>query len=129
VLSPFSSPPTPESAQEDVRLLVTSRSDHTDHDTALMGVVTDDGELDPRTPFAHPWPRVELVPTVATPDAFPASIKGRLTEALAGKTNGLVLFGSGSIDEHPAIHLVAASLALTEHAGPAARVMPRHRST
>ncbi|MEM5460212.1 hypothetical protein VSR69_36010 [Paraburkholderia phytofirmans] len=121
--------PTPESAQADVRLLVTSRPDHTDHDTTLTGVVTDDGELEPRTPFAQPWPHVELVPTVATPDVFPASIKGRLSEALAGKTNGLLLFGSGSIDEHPAMHLVAASLALTERAGPAARVMPRHRST
>ncbi|REE07234.1 hypothetical protein B0G71_7717 [Paraburkholderia sp. BL27I4N3] len=121
--------PTPESAHEDVRLLVTSRPDHTDHDTALIGVVTDDGELEPRTPFARQWPRVELVPTAATPDAFPTSIMGPLSEALAGKTSGLVLFGSGAIDEHPAIHLVAASLALTEHAGPAARVMPRHRST
>jgi hypothetical protein len=108
---------------------VTSRPDHTDHDTTLAGVVTDDGEPEPRTAFAQPWPHVELVPTVATPDVFPASIKGRLSEALAGKTNGLVLFGSGSIDEHPAMHLVAASLALTERAGPAARVMPRHRST
>lgn len=121
--------PTPESAHEDVHLLVTSRPDHTDHDTALTGVVTDDGELEPRTPFARPWPRVELVPTAATSNAFPTSIMGPLSEALAGTTSGLVLFGSGAIDEHPAIHLVAASLALTEHAGPAARVMPRHRST
>ncbi|MFM0239664.1 hypothetical protein [Paraburkholderia phytofirmans] len=121
--------PTPESVHEDVRLLVTSRPDHTDHDTALIGVVTDNGELEPRTPFARPWPHVELVPTVATADALPASIAGPLRDALADKTSGLLLFGSGTIDDHAAIHLVAASLALTEHVGPAARVMPRHRST
>ncbi|MFL9954609.1 hypothetical protein PQR21_32885 [Paraburkholderia nemoris] len=121
--------PTPESIHEDVRLLVTSRPDHTDHDTALIGVVTDAGELEPRTPFAQLWPRVELVPTVATADALPASIAGPLRDALANRTSGLVLFGSGTIDDHAASHLVAASLALTEHAGPAARVMPRHRST
>ncbi|KAA1004851.1 hypothetical protein FVF58_30510 [Paraburkholderia panacisoli] len=121
--------PTPGSAHEDVQLLVTSRPDHTDHDTALIGAVTNHGELEARTPFARPWPRVELVPTVATTDALPSSVVGPLREALAGMINGLVLFGSGAIEDHAAVHLVAASLALTEHAGPAARVMPRHRST
>ena len=121
--------PTPETLNEDVRLIVKSRPNHTDHDTALIGVVTDAGELEAVTPFARPWPRIELVPTVATTEAFPASIVGLLRDALAHKTSGLVLFGSGAIDDHAAIHLVAASLTLTEHAGPAVRVMPRHRST
>ncbi|HDR9166380.1 TPA: hypothetical protein QDB40_000285 [Burkholderia vietnamiensis] len=121
--------PTPESAREDVQLLVRSRPDHTDHDTALIGTVTDHGELEALTPFARSWPRIELVPTIATTDALPSSVVGPLREALAGKTRGLVLLGSGAIADHAAIHLVAASLALTEHAGPAARVMPRHRST
>lgn len=121
--------PSPESVHQDVLLLVTSRPDYTDHDTALTGVITDDGELETRTPFARPWPRVELVQTVATPNAIPPSVLRPLSDALAEKKSGLLLFGSGAIDEHPAIHLVAASLALTEHVGPAARVMPRHRST
>ncbi|MBJ9659119.1 hypothetical protein [Burkholderia gladioli] len=121
--------PTPDTINEDVQLIVTSRPSHTDHDTALIGVVTDAGELEAVTPFARPWPRIELVPTVATTDAFPASVVGPLRDALADKTSGLVLFGSGAIEDHAAIHLVAASLALTEHAGPAVRVMPRHRST
>lgn len=121
--------PTPETINEDVQLIVTSRPNHTDHDTALIGVVTGTGELEAVTPFAQPWPRIELVPTAATTDAFPASVVGPLRDALARKTSGLVLFGSGAIEDHAAIHLVAASLALTEHAGPAVRVMPRHRST
>ncbi|HDR9236614.1 TPA: hypothetical protein QDB43_000299 [Burkholderia vietnamiensis] len=121
--------PTPDTIKEDVQLIVTSRPNHTDHDTALIGVVTEAGELEAVTPFARPWPRIELVPTVATTDAFPASVVGPLRDALAGKTSGVVLFGSGAIEDHAAIHLVAASLALTERAGPAARVMPRHRST
>ena len=121
--------PTPDTINEDVQSIVTSRPNHTDHDTALIGVVTDTGELEAVTPFARPWPGIELVPTVATTDAFPASVIVPLRNALAGKTSGLVLFGSGAIEGHAAIHLVAASLARTEDAGPAVRVMPRHRST
>ncbi|MBJ9920651.1 MULTISPECIES: hypothetical protein [Burkholderia] len=121
--------PTPDTINEDVRLIVMSRADHTDHDTALIGVVTDEGELEAVTPFARPWPRIELVPTLATTDAFPASLVGPLRDALTERTSGLLLFGSAVIAEHSAMDLVAASLALTEHAGPAARVMARHRST
>lgn len=39
------------------------------------------------------------------------------------------MFGSGEIKDHSGIELVAASLALSEHCGPAARIMSRHRST
>lgn len=62
-------------------------------------------------------------------DALPSAAKPLLATALAENTAGLVLFGSEVIEEHPAIDLVAASLSLTEHVGPAARIMPRHRST
>jgi hypothetical protein len=39
------------------------------------------------------------------------------------------LLGSEDNTDNPAAELVAATLALTEHAGPAARIMPRNRST
>jgi hypothetical protein len=121
--------PTPETLHEDVRLMASSLPDHSDHDTALIGVVTDDGELEARTPFARPWPTIELVSTSATTVAFPAPLFHPLRDALAERTSGVLLFGSGEIEDHSGIELVAASLALTEHCGPAARIMPRHRST
>lgn len=121
--------PAPETPHEDVRLSVASRPDHSDQETALIGVVTNDGELEARTPFARPWPRIESGSTTATTDGLPTPLLSPLRDALAQRTNGLLLFGSSVISEHCAIELVAASLALTEHVGPAARVMPRHRST
>ncbi|OLL33525.1 hypothetical protein BTH42_00580 [Burkholderia sp. SRS-W-2-2016] len=121
--------PTPDTLQEDVRLMVTSRPKHTDEETALVGIVSDDGALEVRAPFARPWPRVDSIPTSATSSAFPAPLLEPLRDALAERTSGLLLFGSAVIEEHSAIDLVAASLALTDHCGPAARIMPRHRST
>ncbi|KGE06617.1 hypothetical protein LA03_31400 [Burkholderia gladioli] len=121
--------PAPDTLNEDVQLIVTSHRDHTDHSTALIGVVTAAGQLEAVSPFARTWPRIEFVPTVATTDAFPAAVVDPLRGALAKRTTGLILLGSGSVDDRVATHLVAASLALTEHAGPAARIMPRHRTT
>jgi hypothetical protein len=121
--------PTPETLHEDVRLMVTSRDGHVDEETALIGVVTDEGELQARTPFSEAWPTIEQVTVTGTADALPTPLMGPLRDALAERTNGLLLFGSAVIAEHSAMDLVAASLALTERAGPAARIMARHRST
>jgi hypothetical protein len=52
-----------------------------------------------------------------------------LRRELATRTSGIVLFGSSEIVDHSAAEQVAAGLALTGHAGPAARIMPRHRGT
>ncbi|MEF9443330.1 hypothetical protein OWT26_25490 [Burkholderia sp. 1A5] len=58
--------PTPDTINEDVRLIVMSRADHTDHDTALIGVVTDkeNSKRSRRSPghgrassWCPPWPR------------------------------------------------------------------------
>lgn len=121
--------PTPDALREDVRLMVVSRPEHSDHETALLGIVTDDGDLEVRTPFAHPWPLVEQRKSPAMTNAMPTPILAPLRDALVERTTGLLLFGSAIIAENSAMELVAASLALTEHVGPAARVMPRHRST
>jgi hypothetical protein len=50
-----------------------------------------------------------------------------LRSVLSRRTRGLLLFGSSTIEEHWAIDLVTASLALTDHAGPVARIMARKR--
>lgn len=122
--------PTPESMCEDVHLMITSVQETEDHcEEALMGVVTDKGELLERSPFARARPRVKTAPTPATLDAIPVRARRKLEDALSKRSTGLLLFGSSTLHEHSAIDLVAGSLAMTQHAGPAARVMPRHRST
>jgi len=121
--------PTPEAICEDVHLLVRSRPEHDDEEAALVGIVTEDGDLVVSTPFASEWPKLETYKSVAMPAALPGSVVEPLREVLAERKSGLLLFGSTVIAENSAMHLVAASLALTEHLGPAARIMPRHRST
>ena len=87
------------------------------------------GELKARTPFAGAWPQIVQTGPVATTDDLPAPLLAPLRNALIGRTSGLLMFGSSVITDHCAIDLVAASLALVKHVGPAARIMPRHRST
>ena len=122
--------PTPEAMFDDILLMVRSiQPEGDDCDTALLGVVTEDGELQRREPFAHSRPRPARIRSVATVDAIPPSALAALHKVVAERSSGLLLFGSAIIGEHSAIDLVAASLALTEHAGPAVRIMPRNRST
>jgi len=122
--------PTPDAMCEDVVFMVQSvQPEGDDCHTALLGVVTDDGELQRRNPFARSRPRLTRVLSVASTDAIPPSALPVLRQAVAERRSGLLAFGSEIFDIHPAIELVAAALALTEHAGPAARIMPRKRST
>lgn len=122
--------PTPEAMCEDVLLMVRSvQPEGGDYDSALLGIVSEDGELQRLEPFARSRPRPAPIRSVATVDAIPPSALSALRKAVAARSSGLLLFGSAIHGEHPAIDLVVASLALTEHAGPAARIMPRNRST
>ncbi|WP_291518712.1 hypothetical protein [Acidovorax sp.] len=122
--------PTPESLCEDVHLMV--RSTQPEGDTceeALLGVVSAEGDLEVRQPFARVRPALKAARTVATTDAIPAAVRPHLEKALAENRTGLLVLGSSRIEDHAAIDLVSAALAMTDHAGPAARIMPRHRST
>lgn len=124
------STPTPESLCEDVHLMV--RSTQPEGDTceeALLGVVSAEGDLEVRQPFAQARPTLQGSRTVATTDAIPAAVRPHLEKALAENRTGLLVLGTSRIDDHAAIDLVSAALAMTDHAGPAARIMPRHRST
>ena len=122
--------PTPEVLCEDIRVMATTAvSEGVEYEPALRGVVTEDGELVERGPFARPWPQIRPVPCVATPEAIPAAARSLLEQALHGRKSGILVFGGDSVREHWAADLVEAGLALTEHAGPAARIMPRTRST
>lgn len=122
--------PTPHTLCEDLVLLVRSAmAEADDTDTALVGVVTEEGELERRNPFAIAYRKPIQVRTSVGLDALPDSTRERLRRELAARTAGIVLFGASRIIEHTAYDQVAAGLALTEHAGPAARIMARHRST
>lgn len=123
--------PTPDFVCEDLMLMQKSiQPDDVDAQDMLMGVITDDGEMQPRTPFARERPLPKVSPTIASTDALPPSVLERLKAALLRHRTGLVVFGTDRVDkEHYGIDLVASALALTEHVGPAARIMPRHRGT
>ncbi|MDN7902159.1 hypothetical protein QZM82_38860 [Burkholderia cepacia] len=121
--------PTPETLHEDVRLMVTSREGHLDEASALIGDVSDDGVLRARKSFSGAWPATRSVTSTDATVPMPPALLDPLRDALLHRKAGLLLFGSAVIAEHSAIDLVAASLPLTEHVGPAARIMARHRST
>lgn len=122
--------PTPVDLCEDIRLMAVTEQDASDYcDPALLGVVTDAGELVERVPFARRWATVTHLRSIATPEAIPAAARHLLAQALQERKSGLLVFGSEAVREHWAADLVDAALALTESAGPAARIMPRTRGT
>lgn len=121
---------TPEAMCEDVHLMVRSiQPEGDDTDTALLGIVAADGDLQKRVPFSQPRPVPVQIRSVATVDAIPPSAREALKKAVSNRDTGLLLFGSELLDEHSAIDLVVSALNMTEHAGPAARIVPRARST
>lgn len=122
--------PTPQDICEDAySLVMEAQEEGDDCDEALMGIVTEQGELVRRTPFRNSWPPISSVSAAASTDAIPSEVLPLLRAALKGRRTGMLLFGSFQIQTHFAIDLVAAGLALTDHLGPAARIMSRHRST
>lgn len=125
--------PTPETLFEDARLMVQMAAedpDKTENDVDIVGAVDEEGNLVRQpVPAYLPGQRPRHVPTTATLDALPPAAVAPLRRALAARPTGLLLFGHSEIHEHAAADLVSSSLALTEFAGPAARIMPRHRST
>jgi hypothetical protein len=122
--------PTPELLCQDAVVLVRSATtDPSDAVSALIGVVSDDGELRRRQPFTTVYPKPVQTRARVGLEALPPSTRDALRGELAMRSSGIVLFGTSEIVEHSAAEQVAAALALTEHAGPAARIMPRHRGT
>jgi hypothetical protein len=122
--------PMPSTICEDTLVLVRCATQElSDAATGLAGVITEDGELQCRRPFAAAYPRPVSIRSNADLEVLPESTRERLRHELARHTSGFVLFGTSEIDEHPAYDYLAAGLTLTEHAGPAARIMPRHRAT
>lgn len=122
--------PTPGVLRPDsVVLLRSATAGPSDIEDALVGVIGDDGDLQPCRPFATAYPKPAAIPAHVGFEAVPESVRELLRRELANHTSGFVLFGSSHLREHSAYDQLAAGLALTEHAGPAARIMPRHRGT
>lgn len=122
--------PVPDDLYADIRVLANTNTDYgPDNEAALRGMVTENGELQERIPFSLPWPGIKPIRSVATLDAIPTGALGLLSRDLRTRKAGILVFGADSVQGHWAADLVDAGLALTEHAGPAARIMPRFRST
>lgn len=122
--------PVPDDLHADIRVLANTNTEYgPDNEAALRGLVTESGELRERVPFWRPWPRIKPVRSVAMADAIPTEALRLLNRDLRTRKSGILVFGSDSVQGHWAADLVDAGLALTEHAGPAARIMPRFRST
>lgn len=122
--------PTPDRLCEDIQLMVKRlRDEEADTHTALRGVVSEEGELMDRQPFSRGYAEPVMVRAQADMEAIPRSALEPLRKELASRRSGMVLFGASRISDHTAYEQMAAALALTEHAGPAARIMSRHRGT
>lgn len=122
--------PQPELLFKDVALAVRSVDvEGSDCDPALTGVVTEDGELLPRTPFIQPT-AVQYVSTAgASSDALPAKAVDLLTERLQKRSTGILVLSSCVWKEHWGMEQIAAALPLTEAVGPVARIKARNRGT
>jgi hypothetical protein len=124
--------PVRERVCEDVHLLVRSIVDTEGLEDALRGVISEQGELVERKPFhqGKQHPAITAEPKhIPRQTAIPVPARDLIRSMLSRHRAGLVLVGAGDISEHSAIELVEACLALTNHCGAAARVMPRTRST
>lgn len=122
--------PTPDTLPQDVNLMVSSQNGGTElANETLKGVVTEAGGLEVRSIFSSPWPTPFASNAPGGPATAPANLLSHLSKALKVRHTGFVGLGSAKTQEFAAMGLAADVLALTEHLGPAARIMPRRRST
>jgi hypothetical protein len=121
---------TPKTLFHDLQLMVRGKQPEDDDlFEQIKGEITQEGALVQLASFAP----VTLAPpssmTNARADAIPAPAREQLQQVLSHRHSGLVMVGSSEVQEHWAIDLVEAVLAMTNFAGPAARIRPRRRST
>lgn len=122
--------PTPETIFQDLELMVRSMQQEGDQfETMLRGTVTESGDLATRSPVAAGTAHPIVLPDTATLYAIPASALLPLQAAIDRRPRGILVLGSSVIEEHWAIDLICAALALTKDLGPAARIMARKRGT
>jgi hypothetical protein len=93
----------------------------------LVGTVAEDGTLQRGLNQQYAAPLKSA--TVTDTRALPRSVEDQLKAVLAKRNRGIIALGSIEDVENHGAKLGEAVLALTEHLGLAARIMPRHRST
>ncbi len=122
--------PQPDLMFKDVELAVQQVSpEGANNHLDLTGVVTEDGNLQPRVPFVQPT-HVPVVSTAGAPtDALPPKAIELLKQRLQKRSHGFLILGSCVWQEHWGIEQIAAVLPLTEALGPVARIKARNRST
>ncbi|MBP0597755.1 hypothetical protein J8I26_06560 [Herbaspirillum sp. LeCh32-8] len=122
--------PAHDTLPQDICLMVSAQQDgHELAKETLRGVVTEKGELEARSDFFASWPAPRpSKPSLAHAKA-PANLLSYLSTALKPRKSGYIALGSAKIEEFAAMDLAADVLGLTEHVGPAARILPRNRST
>ena len=122
--------PQPKLMFKDIALAVQSVSPQSgDCDPALAGIVTDDGELLPRSPFVEPR-TLQRVSTAGAPtDALPPRAVELLSQRLQQRSAGFLVLSSCVWKEHWGMEQIAAALPLTEDVGPVARIKSRSRGT
>lgn len=121
---------TPDTLFHDVDLAVRLKQpEDDDTNTALLGSISESGDLVERSPFVESVSLPEFKPTESSLSPFPPQTVPLLMKALEQCPTGILLFGSSELTEHRAIELVAAALPITDLAGPAARIRPRRRGT
>lgn len=120
------STPQPTNLYADVSLLLGNHEwTPEDVETVLKGSVTTDGSFvawGPRPSTPVPPVAVQFVPS----EPLPEHLANVLRAGLAVRQYGLVIAGSWRWKEDRA-KLLEATLPFTEHAGPAARIMPNSR--
>jgi hypothetical protein len=117
--------PNPEQLAADITLMVAKGNDNLSEE--IVGMVLEDGCLQLGVNAAYGG--LSRPSTVANTGALPPLVIQQLVATLKKRTTGILAMGSMTNLENPGSDVAEAGLALTDHFGPAARIMPRHRGT
>lgn len=118
--------PTPALLGADATMMLFDKG-YDDLHEYLVGTVAEDGTLQPGLVQQYSAPFKGAA--VTDIQALPSDVADQLKAVLAKRNHGIIALGSIEDVENHGAELGEAVLALTEHLGLAARIMPRHRST
>lgn len=118
--------PTPVLLGADVSTMLLDKG-YDDLHHNLVGTVAEDGTL--RSGLVKQYRAPIKSHAVTETRSLPEAVAARLKAVLAKRNRGIIALGAIEDAENPGVKIGEAALALTEHLGLAARIMPRHRST
>ena len=118
--------PMPTLLGADATMMLTDKG-YDDLHEYLVGTVAEDGTLQPGLVQQYSVPLKGA--TVTNTRSLPRPVEEQLKAMLAKRQRGIIALGSIEDVENHGAKIGEAALALTEHLGLAARIMPRHRGT